>query len=349
MLQPRDAPWARTGPIREHIVREHLTAYTAVHEAEREIKVAERSAAWWRRLGNLETSPILAVPEEERVQSLVQPMFSAGQLSSADLEKAVSALSRLETARDAKSQDLTVRKGEVEKTLPPSLVALTQQLAHARAVRDTLRERSALLKRLERVRKRKAAREKWKRSWRAANCVAEMEAELSTARRGRSRPSASKSSGIMQNAAIVPALKRSPAGEELFLKLAQFYSEQDVAATALLSESFRNALAIAVYLSAILDGSPAARFVVLDDITSASTRETNCVNGGDSNYCRSSHNAQGPQIISSVTMACWRNTLTASAVKQAGAISDCRGPRRRGCSLRKDRPRTGLSSARCSF
>jgi hypothetical protein len=74
---------------------------------------------------------------------------------------------------------------------------------------------------------------------------------------------------VTKNPEIVPLLKKSDTSEELHLRLAHFYGLSDLSAATLLPESYRNALAICIYLAAVLQLSSTARFVVLDDVTSS--------------------------------------------------------------------------------
>ena len=63
---------------------------------------------------------------------------------------------------------------------------------------------------------------------------------------------------------VEPALTKPSGSEELSLSLARFWTLENVSAQALLSESFRNAFAVSVYLaSAKLYGGD-ARFMLLD-------------------------------------------------------------------------------------
>ncbi|QQS18720.1 hypothetical protein IPL68_01395 [Candidatus Saccharibacteria bacterium] len=68
---------------------------------------------------------------------------------------------------------------------------------------------------------------------------------------------------------IKPNLERDDTKEDLQVQLSEFHGLKDVSARALLSESYRNALAISVYLSAAINHSGVPRFIVLDDITSS--------------------------------------------------------------------------------
>ena len=76
-------------------------------------------------------------------------------------------------------------------------------------------------------------------------------------------------SKITNNPEIIPKLTKAEGSEDLHLMLENFYGIGNVAATTLLSESYRNAFAISLYLCAALKDKPKAQFMVLDDITSS--------------------------------------------------------------------------------
>lgn len=76
-------------------------------------------------------------------------------------------------------------------------------------------------------------------------------------------------SEITKNMDIVPKLKKSEGTQNLYLTLEKFYGLEDVAATTLLAESYKNALAISIYLSSVLDNISPANFIILDDVTSS--------------------------------------------------------------------------------
>ncbi|OBY25030.1 hypothetical protein [Leisingera sp. JC1] len=74
---------------------------------------------------------------------------------------------------------------------------------------------------------------------------------------------------IMKVGGVVPDLQRADDKEDLNVELSDFHCQRKVSARALLSESYRNALAISVFLAAVMKHSGAPRFVVLDDVTSS--------------------------------------------------------------------------------
>src|SRR3546814_9486818 len=73
----------------------------------------------------------------------------------------------------------------------------------------------------------------------------------------------------MKVADVVPELQRADGREDLHVQLSDFHGQRRLSARALLSESYRNALAIAVFLAAAAKHSGVPRFVVLDDVTSS--------------------------------------------------------------------------------
>ena len=68
---------------------------------------------------------------------------------------------------------------------------------------------------------------------------------------------------------VRPTLERAAGTENIELKLADFHGLADINARAVLSESYRNAVAGSIFLAAALRYNGVPRFVVLDDITSS--------------------------------------------------------------------------------
>lgn len=68
---------------------------------------------------------------------------------------------------------------------------------------------------------------------------------------------------------VRPTLSRAANSENVDLKLADFFGLQDQSARALLSESYRNAVAASIFLASATRHSGVPRFMVLDDVTSS--------------------------------------------------------------------------------
>lgn len=74
---------------------------------------------------------------------------------------------------------------------------------------------------------------------------------------------------IINSNRVVPSLKRATNKQDLDLVLDSFFSTANLYASPLLSESYRNAFAVSVYLAALIRSKPKARFLILDDVTSS--------------------------------------------------------------------------------
>src|SRR5690606_26459116 len=66
-----------------------------------------------------------------------------------------------------------------------------------------------------------------------------------------------------------PTLNRAQNTEHVDLKLADFFGLANQSARALLSESYRNAVAASIFMAAAMRQQGAPRFMVLDDVTSS--------------------------------------------------------------------------------
>ncbi len=163
-----------------------------------------------------------------------------------------------------------VERLELEKKLPPSLVAVTTLVEAARRLQSSWSELEAAQATLNSLRAKIAQASSVKSfldlvSERFANA----EATASTRRLSAVEPLCQVFFDAIMHQPVKPALLKPKGSEELSLSLAQFWTLTDVSARALLSESFRNAFAVSVYLAAASLYGGAPRFVVLDDITSS--------------------------------------------------------------------------------
>lgn len=253
------------------LVKNQLDQYSQVSAKAEQVNSAWSSAAWVRRLRVLEQAKALEVTDETKVSIPLAQKAVSGELTLAEAESAITALARLERKRVEALSSAKTRKGELEKELPPSLVSLTEQVEYGRQFREALeeyREKTAQKKTAE---SQLHVRERWKQFIGKATAVfAAAEVNLSR-RRIAAIDSEYKSmfSRIMAVNDVVPELQRADRREDLHVQLSDFHGQSGVSARALLSESYRNALAISVFLSAALKQSGAPRFIVLDDVTSS--------------------------------------------------------------------------------
>ena len=164
-----------------------------------------------------------------------------------------------------------VRRDALEKELPISLVRLTEQVEHARHFREALHEYNVKILEQDKIKLKISTREQWQTFLtKSAEIFAEAEAELSRQRITTIDAQYKEMFGkIMAVKDVVPELQRADKRQDLHVQLSDFHGQSGVSARALLSESYRNALAISVFLSAALEHKGAPRFVILDDITSS--------------------------------------------------------------------------------
>lgn len=257
-------------PIADHI-RTQLDHYRDVAESIKQISDAWRLATFPQRLARLEKLSALAVPEDSRLYAALEREVNAGTVSSEIITGTIERLAELEAQLAATFMALKARKDQLEKELPQSLVQLTEQVEYGRQFKDSL---IGYLERQEEedgIRARIAIRERWRAFVnQATTSFADAEVELS-----RTRIAAIDAEykamfrRIMNVKDIVPELRRDDGREDLHVQLSEFHGQHTLSARALLSESFRNALAIAVFLAAASKHTGAPRFVVMDDVTSS--------------------------------------------------------------------------------
>lgn len=177
----------------------------------------------------------------------------------------------LENELQGELEVAVIERERLEQGLPPSLVELTSQLAHAEAARALVEELARSDAELEKSRRALATIERWRAFISAAHIAfAGAESALS-----RSTLDALETDyralfrQIMTVDSVVPTLERSTKDERLSVELADFHGARAVSARAVLSESYRNALAISVFLAAASRHGRAPRFIVMDDVTSS--------------------------------------------------------------------------------
>jgi len=256
----------------QQIVEQALKNYTDVSEAQTSIRSLWAAGSWQKRLNALETS--LLDDPKDRTHARTAKAFEQGTPSEGDLSAAASRLAELGTIRDTALEELRTKRTQLEKELPPSLVALTEQVDYARELQTALsrhKKATSETSDLSSIEAKIATRESWIDFLKTASSTfANAEASLS---KDQTASIASEYKdmyrAIVRNQQVLPSLSKPTSAEDLHLRLEKFFGLEDVAARPLLSESYRNAFAISVFLSAAVNKSAAPRFVVLDDITSS--------------------------------------------------------------------------------
>lgn len=273
-VEPSVCPLCETGGLAEPIaatVTGKLQQYEKVASQETVIRNAWMESPLSKRLRTLESARDLALREEEKIHGKVTRCVEIDQLDAAAVDEASSTIASLEKKLAEAIEGAEEERNELEKSLPPSLVQLAEQIQAAVQFRDALSDlRQSVVKRDE-AQQKLHLRERWQEFiGKVAKAFAEAEADLAQRKIAAiDNDYKEMFARIMNVKDVVPELHRRDDRQDLHVHLRDFHGLSGLSARALLSESFRNALAVSVFLSAALKHSGAPRFVVLDDITSS--------------------------------------------------------------------------------
>ena len=251
-------------------VNEQLTQYVETAAKIEEIGDMWQASEWKKCLSAHETARLAVEPQNRQLPRL-DAKCTTGDISKDELADAVNWTSVLMGKVPGVLKAAQNRKEALENELPQSLVQLTEQVEYGRQYKEALK----LYQDNRRVEAAEQARldirERWKTFVsRATTIFADAEAALSKARiKGIDAEYKIMFREIMQVGDVVPDLQRADDKEDLHVQLSQFHGQNMLSARALLSESYRNALAISIFLAAAMKHSGKPRFVVLDDVTSS--------------------------------------------------------------------------------
>jgi AAA domain len=165
---------------------------------------------------------------------------------------------------------VTIERLAIEKRLPKSLVAVAAAVGGGRRLQAAWKDIESKQKKLAEVEAKLTDIARVKRFVdTASGAFAVAEAECSKRRLSAVEPLCQTLFTSIMHQRVKPALVKSANAEAISLELTEFFTLRNVSAQALLSESFRNAFAVSVYLAAASLYGGAPRFVILDDVTSS--------------------------------------------------------------------------------
>lgn len=254
------------GSVLDH-VRQKIGDYNSVSAA-----AIDLSTAWglggWSGLKSIEA--LAAEGGEAKIADALEKRGADGLLNGEEARGLVAWATTLLERAGKKIGDLGADKLALEKALPPKLTAVVEKAEAARRLQSNLKDlrearttkadRNQMLARLERVKTFLDA---------ASDGFAAAESAAATRRLAAIEPKCREYFSAIMFQDVVPALTKRAGTEELFLSLSSFWTLEKVSAQALLSESFRNAFAISVYLAAASLYAGGAKFLILDDVTSS--------------------------------------------------------------------------------
>ena len=283
-----------------HSLRDHLASRLSEFEALD--KATTALAAEWNEAGWTELLQLEAMVEatpEKRLLAVRQARASAGSISKAEADSLVEHLVALRTRAGEIDAQLEAEQKQLEQELPPSAVEVTKKVETARRLQESWRK----LEQSQTIIAEETAKETCVGRVRdflvdASKTFATAEAGMSKARLAAVEPVFKDYFKKMSFHGVEPAVSKKADSEELRIGLTQFYGLTNVSPQALLSESFRNAFAISLYLAAasLYGGLP--KFVVLDDVTSSfdAGHQHFLVELIRTTFARPG-NATGPQVI----------------------------------------------------
>ncbi len=259
-----------TSSIGGHIANQ-LTQYKGAAAKGGEIKEFWQGASWKSCLSDYEEATPLSIDPQSRKLSSLSTKFISGDITKDDLTEAIRWTTGLTSKASTLILELDERKAKLEAELPASLVQLTEQVEYARQFREALIQYRDRQNTEAALRSRLDVRERWKTFISdVAGLFSEAESALSKSRIADiDSEYKSMFKDIMQVGDVVPDLQRADERQDLHVQLSEFHGQHRLSARALLSESYRNALAISVFLAAAQTHTGLPRFIVLDDVTSS--------------------------------------------------------------------------------
>lgn len=249
-----------------------IAKYDAATQLGAELVKYVATAPGVAKLRQLEEAAAMAIATGDRLHVAFDLAAKKGDVTTSDLESIKVRLGVLETQR---GESLTRVQGEadaLQARLPPSLVQVTRILSFAKQFRDAVLEYQTGASALKAKQDKLKMLNRWKTFiTRAGQSFADAEAALANERIAEIQTACQDLFGrfVRGGPDVKPTLSRAQNSENVDLKLADFFGLQDLSARALLSESYRNAVAAAIFLAAATKHSGVPRFMVLDDVTSS--------------------------------------------------------------------------------
>ncbi|MBB3971857.1 hypothetical protein [Hansschlegelia beijingensis] len=283
-----------------HDLRHHLAAKLAefsLLDQAAEACGVEWGEAGWAELTALEAE-LQAAPEARLIGAL-HPRAEAGAITREEAQQLVDWLQALREQARSREEALATEQTQLEKELPQSSVEVTKKIETARRLQDNWRKLAAAQAEVSRLLEQegRVTRVKTFLDF-ASQTFGVAESNLSKARLAAVEPVFKDYYKRMWFLGVEPAVAKRASSEDLQIRLADFHGQSNVSPQAVLSESFRNAFSISLYLAAasLFGGLP--KFIILDDVTSS-------FDAGHQNYLveliRTSYarpgNPCGPQVI----------------------------------------------------
>jgi hypothetical protein len=249
------------------LVTERLAQYAAADAAAAKLKL-EWSLVDWTPVQQLEAK--VKTADEAPLFAQAVSQMAVRCASAATLSALEPWLETLQARHQAALESCKSNAEALAEKLPSSLVGVTKSVAEAKAIHEKLKDAA--------VGERKAAELEGERKDaeriksfldKATEIFSVAEGAASKARMEAVLPLVQQLFCSIMTDQVVPRLQKDSVGEDLKLVLDRFWTETDVDALPVLSESYKNALAISIFMAAAKLYSGPPRFLLLDDITSS--------------------------------------------------------------------------------
>jgi DNA repair exonuclease SbcCD ATPase subunit len=260
------------GPLKPKL-EVKISQYDAAAQLDAELVNEVATAVGLEKLRQLEeAASAMAIGAADRLHVAFDLAATKGEVVTADLERIRERLVGLEKHRTMALERAQEEAAILQGQLPPSLVQVTRILSFAKQFRDAVVEFETFLPVLRAKQDKLKLLNRWKIFiTAAAQSFADAEATLANERIAEIQTSCQDLFGrfVRGGPDVKPTLSRAQNSQNVDLKLADFFGLRDLSARALLSESYRNAIAAAIFLAAAMKHNGVPRFMVLDDVTSS--------------------------------------------------------------------------------
>lgn len=259
------------GPLRDQLEAK-IALYDEAEQLDADLRQQVLRAGCIGKLRQLEEQVCLDVDDVDRIVPVLTLAARQSSVLTADMERAKVALGGLEKKRGDALVAVTAEISELQASLPPSLVAVTRTLGQAKQFRDAMTEYEAALPALAAKQTTLTKLNRWKAFVTTmAGKFAAAESALANTRLADIQASCQTLFGNLMRGGpdVRPTLNRAQHTEQVDLMLADFFGLPDQSARALLSESYRNAVAASIFMAAATRHQGVPRFMVLDDVTSS--------------------------------------------------------------------------------
>lgn len=252
-------------------ISEHIRGFENIDRITDELKKRIKEEYLFTAFLKIENESLINLAEENKIFSNIRASIDTAYLSVDGITALIKHVNDTLKHYYLKLEKINEEIRTLRAELPKSLVSVVEIIEIIRSIDYLMNVYHNHKNELARLMQEQKSRTEWKAFIdKATSDLAKAEGELINNICIDIEKTASKFfEKIMVTTDVIPKLERSMEKEHLKLKLSKFFTEASVDAVPLLSESFRNAYAMSIYLAAALRTKSLSRFLILDDVTSS--------------------------------------------------------------------------------